>query len=139
VDSFSLDIDGKSARYAELLRALPAGLSEWAVHPGLGNEESQAIDPDGWHVSHTDYEFLTSPAARELVRQEGIVVIDYGPVQRAWSARSQAADNAGGGHPPRQVGGFTPVVRGTAGWQAGGPAADPSRVTGTTEPEGERR
>jgi hypothetical protein len=41
------------------------------VHPGLGNEESQAIDPDGWHVSHTDYEFLTSPAARELVRQEG--------------------------------------------------------------------
>ncbi|MEN3268847.1 hypothetical protein [Pseudonocardia sp.] len=71
MDSFSLDIDGKSIRYAELLRALPAGLSEWAVHPGLGNEESQAIDPDGWHVSHTDYEFLTSPAARELVRQEG--------------------------------------------------------------------
>ncbi|MCU1665740.1 MAG: hypothetical protein JWR58_5805 [Pseudonocardia sp.] len=33
LDSFSMDIDGKSARYAELLRALPAGLNEWAVHP----------------------------------------------------------------------------------------------------------
>jgi predicted glycoside hydrolase/deacetylase ChbG (UPF0249 family) len=62
LDSFSLDIDSKPARYAELLRELPAGLSEWAVHPGLGNEESQAIDP-GWRVRRTDYEFLTSPQA----------------------------------------------------------------------------
>jgi predicted glycoside hydrolase/deacetylase ChbG (UPF0249 family) len=70
LDSFSMDIDGKSARYAELLRALPAGLNEWAVHPGLGNEESQAIDPGGWRVRRTDYEFLTSAAARELVGQK---------------------------------------------------------------------
>jgi predicted glycoside hydrolase/deacetylase ChbG (UPF0249 family) len=87
LDSFSLDLDGKLARYAQLLRDLPVGLSEWAVHPGLGNEESQAIDPDGWRVRRTDYEFLTSPEARGLVEQEGIVVIDYGSVQQAWSAR----------------------------------------------------
>jgi predicted glycoside hydrolase/deacetylase ChbG (UPF0249 family) len=120
-------------------RSMPAGLSEWAVHPGLGNEESQAIDPGGWRVRRTDYEFLTSAAARELVEQEGIVVIDYGPVQRVWPARSHAAVDAGGGHPPLQVGGFSPVVRGTAGWQAVRPAADPSGVTRMTEPEGERR
>ena len=47
LDSFSLDIDGKSARYAQLLRELPVGLNEWAVHPGLDNQESQPIDP-GW-------------------------------------------------------------------------------------------
>ena len=49
LDSFRLDIDGKAAAYAQLLRELPVGLSEWAVHPGLGNEQAQAIDP-GWRV-----------------------------------------------------------------------------------------
>jgi predicted glycoside hydrolase/deacetylase ChbG (UPF0249 family) len=85
LDSFSLGVDGNPARYAELLRNLPAGLSEWAVHPSLGNEESQAIDPGGWRVRRTDYEYLTSPDARELLAREGIVVIDYGTLQRAWS------------------------------------------------------
>ncbi|MEU4540005.1 polysaccharide deacetylase family protein [Streptosporangium sp. NPDC023825] len=84
LDSFGLDVDGKAARYAELLRDLPAGLSEWAVHPGLGNEESRAID-GGWRVRRTDYEFLTSPEARELLRREGIVVIDYRALQQAWA------------------------------------------------------
>ncbi|MFE2493253.1 polysaccharide deacetylase family protein [Streptomyces scopuliridis] len=85
LDSFSLDIEGKQARYAELLRELPAGLSEWAVHPGLGTAESRAVDPDGWRVRRSDYAFLTSPEARELVRQEGIAVIDYRALQQAWS------------------------------------------------------
>jgi predicted glycoside hydrolase/deacetylase ChbG (UPF0249 family) len=84
LDSFSLDIDDKPARYARLLRDLPAGLSEWAVHPSVGGEESQAID-SGWRVRRTDYEFLTSPQARQLLQQAGIVVIDYRTIQRAWS------------------------------------------------------
>jgi hypothetical protein len=50
-----LDIDGKLARYAELLRELPAGLSEWA------------------------------PQAREILQEEKIVVISYQAIQRAWS------------------------------------------------------
>lgn len=86
LDSFRLDVDGKPARYAELLRDLPAGLSEWAVHPALGNEESQAIDP-GWRVRRSDYEFLTSPQAHELLRQEQITVIDYRTIQPVWKSR----------------------------------------------------
>lgn len=85
LDSFSLDLDGKMMRYAELLHRLPPGLSEWAVHPGLGTEEAQTIDHDGWRVRQTDYEFLTSPQARDLLQQEGIVIIDYRPLQHAWS------------------------------------------------------
>lgn len=85
LDSFSLDLDGKQARYARMLRDLPPGLSEWAVHPGLGDADSQAVDPDGWRVRRTDFEFLTSPEARELLRQEEITVIGYGTVQHAWS------------------------------------------------------
>jgi predicted glycoside hydrolase/deacetylase ChbG (UPF0249 family) len=84
LDSFRLDLDGKQARYAGLLREVPPGLSEWAVHPGLGNDEARAIDPGGWRVRRTDYEFLTSPAAREILRQEGITVIDYRAIQQAW-------------------------------------------------------
>lgn len=36
LDSFDMDVDTKADTYARLLRDLPAGLSEWAVHPGLG-------------------------------------------------------------------------------------------------------
>jgi chitin disaccharide deacetylase len=81
LDSFSLDLKDKPRRYAELLRTLPAGLSEWAVHPGLDDDEARAIDP-AWRVRRTDLEFLTSPRAREIVRDEGIVLIDY----RGWPA-----------------------------------------------------
>ena len=89
LDSFCLDIDGKAARYAELLHDLPVGLSEWAVHPGLGNQEAQAIDPDGWRVRRSDYDFLTSPQARELLQAEGIVVIDYKTIQQAWRSNAK--------------------------------------------------
>jgi predicted glycoside hydrolase/deacetylase ChbG (UPF0249 family) len=85
LDSFSLDIEGKAARYVQMLRDLPAGLNEWAVHPGLGNEEARAVD-GGWPVRRTDYEFLTSPQAREVLQQEeDIAVIDYRTIQQVWS------------------------------------------------------
>ncbi|MFD6277057.1 polysaccharide deacetylase family protein [Streptomyces sp. NPDC060209] len=84
LDSFSLEIEGKAAHYGRLLHDLPAGLSEWAVHPGLGSRESPALD-NGRPVRRTDYEFLTSPEARDVVAQEGITVIDYRTVQRVWA------------------------------------------------------
>ncbi|MFF3735228.1 polysaccharide deacetylase family protein [Streptomyces sp. NPDC002476] len=84
LDSFSLGTAGKAARYVQMLRDLPAGLNEWAVHPGLGNEEAQVVD-GGWCVRRTDYEFLTSPQAREVLQQEDITVIDYRTIQRVWS------------------------------------------------------
>ncbi|MFI9583591.1 polysaccharide deacetylase family protein [Streptomyces sp. NPDC052236] len=89
LDSFSLDVEGKPARCAQLLRELPAGLSEWAVHPGLGDEEARTIDPSGWRVRRTDYEFLTSRRAFELLQEEGIVVIDYAGIQRAWTGAAR--------------------------------------------------
>lgn len=84
LDSFSLDIEGKAARYLQLLRELPPGLNEWAVHPSIADQDSQAID-DEWLVRRTDYEFLTSPQAHHVLRQEGIVVIDYRTIQQVWT------------------------------------------------------
>ncbi|MFF4618423.1 ChbG/HpnK family deacetylase [Nonomuraea jabiensis] len=87
LDSFRLELDGKAATYARLLREVPVGLSEWAVHPGLGDEDARAIEPDGWRVRRTDYEFLTSPEAREILRSEGIVALDYRVLQEVWVKR----------------------------------------------------
>ncbi|MEV0590594.1 ChbG/HpnK family deacetylase [Nonomuraea cavernae] len=89
LDSFSLAVQDKALTYSRLLRDLPAGLSEWAVHPSLGTQETHAID-SGWLVRRTDYEFLTSAAARELLRDQEIIVIDYRLIQRAWTGGTSA-------------------------------------------------
>ncbi len=91
LDSFRLPTHGKTAHYAQLLRDLPAGLSEWAVHPGLGNVQSQRIDPDGWPVRQADLDFLLSAEARTLIQQEGIIVLDYRPLQAVWAANANAS------------------------------------------------
>ncbi|HET7095396.1 MAG TPA: ChbG/HpnK family deacetylase, partial [Thermomicrobiales bacterium] len=88
LDSFRLNLDHKAAAYTALLRALPAGLTEWAVHPSLGGAASQALDPDGWRVRRTDFDFVTSPDARAIIEEEGIILIGYAPLQQAWQAAS---------------------------------------------------
>jgi chitin disaccharide deacetylase len=87
-DSFSLGLDGKAARYAELLRTLPAGPTEWALHPAVGDDEARTVD-QGWRVRASDYDFLTSPETRRLLAEQQIIVTDYRPVQQATRAVSQ--------------------------------------------------
>jgi predicted glycoside hydrolase/deacetylase ChbG (UPF0249 family) len=85
MDSFRLDLVDKSARYGQLLRELPVGLSEWAVHPGLSNAELHAIQPGGVQVRQTDFDFLMSQTAQDIVKEEGIILLDYRPLQAVWS------------------------------------------------------
>jgi chitin disaccharide deacetylase len=89
MDSYDLPISGKSARYAAMLRALPVGLSEWAVHPGLESAELQAVEPQSWQVRQTDYQFVMSPEAQAIVQEEGIILVDYTAVQALWNAKSR--------------------------------------------------
>jgi predicted glycoside hydrolase/deacetylase ChbG (UPF0249 family) len=89
MDSYDLPTVGKSAQYAAMLRALPVGLSEWAVHPGLESAELQAVEPQSWRVRQTDYEFVTSPEAQAIVQEEGIILVDYTAVQALWNAKSR--------------------------------------------------
>jgi hypothetical protein len=84
LDSFRLDPVDKSARYLQMLRELPVGLSEWAVHPGLDNAELQTIEPDGKQVRQTDFDFLMSQEAQTIVKAEGIILLDYRPLQALW-------------------------------------------------------
>ena len=86
LDSYLLDPPGRAARFEQLLRELPEGLSEWAVHPGLDTPELLAIEGDSKHIRQSDYEFLMSQAAQDIVREEGIVLLDYRPLQEVWIA-----------------------------------------------------
>jgi predicted glycoside hydrolase/deacetylase ChbG (UPF0249 family) len=88
LDSYLLDPVNKPARYAQLLRELPAGLSEWAVHPGLDNAELLALEPTGNHERQTDFDFWTSQRAKNIVKEEGIILLDYRALQVIWRGRS---------------------------------------------------
>ena len=70
-----------------MLRELPAGLSEWAVHPGLDNAELLAIEGDSKHVRQLDFDFLMSQAAKDIVEEEGIIVLDYRALQEVWRGK----------------------------------------------------
>ncbi|MCD6033227.1 MAG: hypothetical protein K0S78_5409, partial [Thermomicrobiales bacterium] len=70
--------------FVQMLRELPAGLSEWAVHPGLGTAEARAID--GWWAKRAaDLRFLVSREAHDTIREEGIILVDYCPLQAIWN------------------------------------------------------
>jgi predicted glycoside hydrolase/deacetylase ChbG (UPF0249 family) len=87
LDSYLVDSADKAARYARLLRELPVGLSEWAIHPGLDNMELLALEPGGKHERQADFDFWTSQEAIELVEDEGIVLLDYRALQAAWRGK----------------------------------------------------
>jgi chitin disaccharide deacetylase len=84
LDSYLLDPVNKAARYAELLHQLPVGLTEWAVHPGLDNSELLAIERDGNHIRQRDLDFLTSQKAKDIIKEEGIILLDYRALQNVW-------------------------------------------------------
>ncbi len=85
LDSFVLPVAGKAERYVQALRSLPAGLSEWAVHPAMGEETAAEADL-GWTVRRSDHAFLSSRLARRVIDEEDIVVIDYKGLQRVWAS-----------------------------------------------------
>jgi predicted glycoside hydrolase/deacetylase ChbG (UPF0249 family) len=86
LDSYQLDVVDKPAQYARLLRNLPIGLSEWAVHPGFDDAEVRAIGSLGPRERQTDVDFLISAEARALIQQEGITLLSYKPLQAVWQA-----------------------------------------------------
>ncbi|HEU0164176.1 MAG TPA: polysaccharide deacetylase family protein [Thermomicrobiales bacterium] len=85
LDSYHMGFEDKANRFAALLRALPPGLTEWAVHPSLGDDESRAIEPETWQIRRADHDFVTSPEARDLIDELGIVLLDYRALQTVWN------------------------------------------------------
>jgi predicted glycoside hydrolase/deacetylase ChbG (UPF0249 family) len=84
LDSYLIDPVIKAARYRQLLHELPAGLNEWAVHPGLDCEELITLEPEGNHFRQSDHDFWTSAEAKKLIDSEGITLVDYRLLQSFW-------------------------------------------------------
>jgi predicted glycoside hydrolase/deacetylase ChbG (UPF0249 family) len=84
LDSYRIDPGNKPAHFVKLLHELPIGLSEWAVHPGLNNSELRDIEPDSYMVRQTDYDFFMSQEAKDIVKEEDIILLDYRILQEIW-------------------------------------------------------
>jgi predicted glycoside hydrolase/deacetylase ChbG (UPF0249 family) len=84
LDSYLIDPMKKSEQYAQMLRELPQGLSEWALHPALDTPELFAIESNENHIRQTDFDFLMSQEAKELIKEEGIILLDYRALQVIW-------------------------------------------------------
>lgn len=73
---------------------LPAGVSEWAVHPGVGDAELRAAMPSR-EVRQSDLALVIAPEARQIVEEEGIILLDYRVFQQAWRAARAGARQGG--------------------------------------------
>ncbi len=85
LDSYSMESVDKSAQYVNILRLLPVGLSEWAIHPSLGDAEARAMEPVSWLVRKADFDFVMSPEARAVIESEGIVLLNYRELRAVWA------------------------------------------------------
>jgi predicted glycoside hydrolase/deacetylase ChbG (UPF0249 family) len=83
VDSYDLPTHNKDQTYTRMLRQLPPGVSEWAIHCARGTAELRTINPR-WRVRAADYRFFNSPECRQVIAEEGIQIINYGKFQPFW-------------------------------------------------------
>lgn len=94
LDSGRIPPEQKAEVLAGKLRELPAGLSEWALHPGIATEELRAVmsDPRVPGVTGTpegrqsDFDVAVSAEAAQIVAEEGIQIIGYRELQKVWQA-----------------------------------------------------
>lgn len=84
LDSYAMPVETKVEQFRSLLRTLPPGLTEWALHPGIDSPESRAVEPDSWEVRWLDLEFALSSESRQIIADEGIDLIDYRALQPSW-------------------------------------------------------
>ena len=90
LDSGRIELEKKESLFTSALEAISAGLTEWGIHPGIESQELKAImEGPGiwsgvWEGRLLDLSFITSQTAKDIVREQGIEIIDYRPLQKMW-------------------------------------------------------
>jgi len=83
--------------WMDRLRRLKPGVTELYIHAALPTEELKAVT-GSWAMRAAEYELFTNdPDLKELIRQEGIVLIGYRPLRDL--QRKLRAQAAAGGSP----------------------------------------
>jgi predicted glycoside hydrolase/deacetylase ChbG (UPF0249 family) len=88
LDSFDIPTADKPERYHDLLRELPEGLSEWAMHPAQATAEARAMTTS-WDVRHADYEFCIAAETSRIIAREGIQILSFAQLQSFWNRHSR--------------------------------------------------
>lgn len=65
------------ARYRDLFRSLPPGITHLLYHPAKGGEEIEGIATNGWRPRVADYAAMLSAELKAFIAQEGIHLIGY--------------------------------------------------------------
>ncbi|HSN94033.1 MAG TPA: ChbG/HpnK family deacetylase [Anaerolineaceae bacterium] len=84
MDSYVIRPTGQPECYKELAKEIKPGLNEWAIHPGIANEELMAIDPTSRGIRQRDHDYWISPAARQDLDDQNALVLDYTALQPFW-------------------------------------------------------
>jgi len=78
--------NGLDNYYINVLKTLPAGVNVLLIHTALDNAEMQSltIDHPYWGADwrQQDYDFFTSNQCRQLIKEEGIIVIQWRDIQK---------------------------------------------------------
>jgi len=72
----SSPLEGNLAQWGTLLRNLPPGISELAVHPGLPSDDP-LDNPQFREKRILQYQLFSDPKAKELARRLGVELVNY--------------------------------------------------------------
>jgi predicted glycoside hydrolase/deacetylase ChbG (UPF0249 family) len=78
--------------YADALKNLKPGVTEFVIHPGFDDEELRAATRERatWGAAwrQRDYDFFTSERFRTILAQEKIKMITWREVARLWQEKT---------------------------------------------------
>ncbi|MHA1522344.1 MAG: ChbG/HpnK family deacetylase, partial [Promethearchaeota archaeon] len=81
----SLDkVKDKLKVYRKILESIKPGLTHLLFHPGIYNDELEAISSNSEVGRFQDYEVLMNPKFRRLLEENNIIVGSYRRMQEYW-------------------------------------------------------
>ncbi len=89
LDSYLIEPVGQAKRYTELAGELKPGLNEWAIHPGIADEELMGIDPNSFGIRQRDHDYWTSSEALQTLDAHNVVILDYSALKKFWQFQEE--------------------------------------------------
>jgi len=85
--------EAKKQAFLTMLRELPPGITQIAVHPAVESDAIKRIMPD-WQQRVWETQLLGDEAVRAALRGEGLVLTNWGEIMQRFHGRPPAKDSA---------------------------------------------